>query len=69
MTAIILSEDDHDRVSRAIAEAEAGTAGEIIAVSAQVSDSYHDVGLHYAVGVLFMVLASVAIWPGRRLEP
>ena len=64
MKAITLSKDDHDRVSRAIAKAEAGTAGEIIAVTAPVSDSYHDVGLHYAVGVLFLVLASVAIWPG-----
>ena len=64
MTAIAHSKDDHDRVSAAIAEAEAGTAGEIVAVTAPVSDSYHDVGLHYAIGVLFLVLASVAIWPG-----
>jgi putative membrane protein len=64
VTAIELSKDDHDRVNRAISEAEAGTAGEIVAVTAPVSDSYHDVGLHYALGVLFLVLASVAIWPG-----
>ena len=59
-----LSEADHQRVSEAIAAAEAGTAGEIIAITAEQSDAYHDVGLHYAVGVLFMVLAVVAAWPG-----
>lgn len=64
MTAVALSKADHDRVSAAIAKAEGGTAGEIIAITAPVSDAYHDVGLHYALGVLFLVLASVAIWPG-----
>ena len=59
-----LSEADHQRVSAAIAEAEAGTAGEIIAVTAEQSDAYHDVGLHYAVGVLFLALATFAAWPG-----
>ena len=59
-----LSEADHQRVSAAIAQAEAGTAGEIIAITAEESDAYHDVGLHYAVGVLFLVLAFVAAWPG-----
>jgi putative membrane protein len=59
-----LSEADHQRVSEAIARAEAGTAGEIIAITTEQSDAYHDVGLHYAVGVLFLVLAKVAIWPG-----
>jgi putative membrane protein len=64
VSAIDISNDDHDRVSAAIAKAEAGTAGEIVAVTAPVSDSYHDVGLHYAIGVLFLVLAGVAVWPG-----
>ena len=59
-----LAEPEHQRVSAAIADAESGTAGEIIAVTAERSDAYHDVGLHYAVGVLFLVLAFVAIWPG-----
>ena len=58
-----LSEADHQRVSEAIAAAEAGTAGEIIAVTTEQSDAYHDVGLHYAVGILFLVLAIVAAWP------
>jgi putative membrane protein len=62
-----LSEADHERVSAAIAEAEAKSDGEIIAIAADQSDSYHDVGLHYAVLVLFLVLAFFAAWP-HQLE-
>jgi putative membrane protein len=51
----------------AIAEAEAKSDGEIIAIAADQSDSYHDVGLHYAVLVLFLVLAFFAAWP-HQLE-
>jgi putative membrane protein len=58
-----LSEADHARVSAAIAEAEAKSDGEIIAIAADTSDAYHDVGLHYAVLVLFLVLAFFAAWP------
>jgi putative membrane protein len=62
-----LSADDHARVSAAIAAAEAKSDGEIIAIAADQSDAYHDVGLHYAVLVLFLVLAFFAIWP-QQLE-
>ena len=58
-----LTADDHSRVSAAIAAAEAKSDGEIIAIAADQSDAYHDVGLHYAVLVLFLVLAFFAIWP------
>jgi putative membrane protein len=58
-----LSETDHQKVSAAIAAAEAGTAGEIIAVTTDQSDAYHDVGLHYAAGVAFLTLAIFAAWP------
>ena len=58
-----MSQADHELVSAAIAEAEAGTAGEIVAVTADQSDAYHDVGLHYAVAVAFLVLACFAAWP------
>jgi putative membrane protein len=58
-----LSEADHARVSEAIAAAEAGTSGEILAVAAEQSDAYHDVGLHYAVAVLFLVIAFFAWQP------
>lgn len=62
-----LSSEDHARVSAAIAEAEAKSDGEIIAIAADRSDAYHDVGLHYAVLVLFLVLAFFAAWP-HQLE-
>ena len=58
-----LTADDHARVSTAIAAAEAKSDGEIIAITADQSDAYHDVGLHYAVLVLFLVLAFFATWP------
>ena len=58
-----ISDSDHDKVSAAIASAEAGTSGEILAVTAEQSDPYHDVGLHYAIAVLFLVLAVFAVKP------
>jgi putative membrane protein len=65
MVDVTLTIDDHARVSAAIAAAEAVSDGEIIAISADRSDSYHDVGLHYAILVLFLVLAIFAAWPGQ----
>jgi putative membrane protein len=58
-----LSEADHDKVSAAITAAEAGTAGEIVAVATPISDSYHDVALHWALVPLFAVLAWAAWRP------
>ncbi len=60
-----LSAEDHARVSAAIAAAEEKSDGEIIAITADQSDAYHDVGLHYAVFVLFLVLAFFAAMPER----
>lgn len=60
-----MNEDDHGKVSAAIAAAESGTDGEVIAMITERSDSYHDVGLHYAVAVLFLVLAWFAAWPSQ----
>jgi putative membrane protein len=58
-----LSEEDHRKVSTAIAAAEASSDGEIVAVATGLSDPYHDVALHWAVLVLFAVLAWAAICP------
>ena len=58
-----LSEEDHTKVSAAIAEAEAKSDGEILAVTTQLSDSYHDVALHWAVLALIGTLAIFAAWP------
>ena len=60
-----LTAEDHAKVSAAIAAAEEKSDGEIIAIAADQSDAYHDVGLHYAVLVLFLVLAFFAIWPDQ----
>ena len=58
-----LSEADHARVSAAIAEAEKRSNGEIVAVATPISDSYHDVALHWAVAALLLVLAWAAWKP------
>jgi putative membrane protein len=58
-----LSEADHDKVSAAIAAAEANTDGEIVAVATPISDPYHDVALHWALVPLFAVLAWAAWRP------
>jgi putative membrane protein len=58
-----LSEADHAKVNAAIAAAEAKSDGEIVAVVTPISDPYHDVALHWAVLVLFAVLAWAAACP------
>ena len=60
---IELSDADHAKVSKAISAAEAGTDGEIVAVASPLSDSYHDVALHWALILLFAVLAWAAWRP------
>ena len=62
-----LSEADHEKVSKAIAAAEARTNGEIVAVATPISDAYHDVALHWALIPLFAVLAWAA-WRPSALE-
>lgn len=70
-----LTAEDHAKVSAAIAAAEEKSAGEIIAVTTDMSDKYHDVGLHYAVLVMFAALALFAavpnclIWWYEKLLP
>ncbi len=58
-----MSEADHRRVSDAIAAAEAQSDGEIIAVTTDLSDAYHDVALHWAVLALIATLAIFAAAP------
>src|SRR3954449_12585370 len=58
-----LSDDDREKVSAAIAAAEAKSNGEIVAVVTPISDSYHDVALHWALMPLFAVLAWAAWRP------
>ena len=58
-----LTKADHDLVSAAVAEAEALTSGEIVTIVARRSDAYHDVGLHWAIGALFLTLGWFATFP------
>ena len=62
-----LSEADHEKVSAAIAGAEANTNGEMVAVATPISDAYHDVALHWALVPLFAVLAWAA-WRPTALQ-
>lgn len=59
----LLSNADHEKVSHAIAAAEALSDGEILAVVTEQSDPYHDVALHWAILVLIAVLAWFAAFP------
>jgi putative membrane protein len=58
-----LTQADRQRVSDAIAAAEANSSGEIVAVATPISDAYHDVALHWALIPLFAVLAWAAWRP------
>jgi putative membrane protein len=58
-----LSDADREKISAAIAAAEANSNGEIVAVATPISDAYHDVALHWALVPLFAVLAWAAWRP------
>lgn len=60
---IHLTPADHEKVSAAVAQAEAHTSGEIVTIVARRSDSYHDVGLSWAAAVVFVALALAAAFP------
>jgi putative membrane protein len=58
-----LSEADHALVSEAVAKAERASDAEIVTIVAPRSDAYHDVGLHYALLAMLLVLAVGAMLP------
>lgn len=60
-----ISDADHDRISRAVQQAESNSDGEIVTVIAPRSDAYHDVGLHYAVAAILILLTFVAAFPNH----
>jgi putative membrane protein len=60
---IHFTDADREKISAAIAAAEADTSGEIVVVATPISDAYHDVGLHWALVPLFAVLAWAAWRP------
>lgn len=61
------TDSDREKVSAAIAAAESKTDGEIVAVATPISDSYHDVALHWAILVMILVLAWAA-WRPTALQ-
>ncbi len=63
------TEEDHARVSAAVAAAEAGTDAEIVTVVAPFSDKYHDVALHWAIFLAVGALFAAARWPSLALWP
>ncbi len=58
-----LSEADHKLVTEAVGEAEKSTDGEIVTIVTDLSDKYHDAGLHWAIGMTFLFLSTLAIFP------
>jgi len=63
MEKLTISDADHDRISAAVSAAEGHTDGEIVTIIAPKSDSYHDVGLHYAIAAMLALLTIVAAFP------
>jgi putative membrane protein len=62
------SESDHALVTEAVAKAERSSDGEIVTIVAPRSDSYHDVGLHYAVLAMLLVPTAAAILPQAWID-
>lgn len=60
---ISMTDADHKLVTDAVAAAEASTDGEIVTIVARRSDAYHDVGLHWAILCVFLVIAAAAAMP------
>ena len=58
-----LSPEEHQLVTAAVSEAEKSTDGEIVTIVADLSDKYYDAGLQWAIGITFLFLSSLAIFP------
>lgn len=58
-----VSEADHQRVTDAVAAAEAHTDGEIVTVIARQSNDYDDVALVWASAIAFLAMSLVALCP------
>ncbi|WAC23928.1 TPM domain-containing protein [Blastomonas sp. SL216] len=58
-----ISPDEHCIVTAAVAEAEKQTDGEIVTVIAGHSDDYRETPIYWAVAVMFLALACIAVFP------
>lgn len=63
-----LSTAEADAINAAIRAAEQRTDGEIMVIAARSSDSYHDVGLHWAILAMLLALALFASFPDAHLR-
>lgn len=63
-----LSAEEHERVSTAVAAAEAQTSGEIVAVLTDRSDGYSDIALAWSAVAAFTALAFAAFFPDFTLS-
>ena len=66
---VSLSEEDHRRVSDAVAQAEGDSDAEIVTVVAAQSDRYHDAALHWAILAAVTALIAASVWPRLALWP
>jgi putative membrane protein len=60
--------EDHALVTAAVTKAELASDGEIVTIVSSQSDSYHDVGLHYAVLAMLLVPAAFAMFPQSLID-
>jgi putative membrane protein len=58
-----LSESDHARIGAAVAAAEGHSAGEIVTILTERSDSYRDIALVWSIFAAFLALSALAIAP------
>jgi putative membrane protein len=63
-----VSQEDHQLVTAAVAEAEHHTSGEIVTIVTDLSDDYDDVALAWASVVAFLALSVVAFMPDFYLD-
>jgi putative membrane protein len=63
----MLTSEDRKRIAEAVSAAEMASAGEIVTIVTQQSDSYRDVALAWSISVAFLALAALELAPGFYL--
>jgi putative membrane protein len=64
---MVMTSNDHSRISDAVHRAEAGTAGEIVTIIADSSDRYLDVALWWSIAFAIAALSALAAFPSYWL--
>ena len=68
MVSVRFTPEDHALVTAAVTQAERSSDGEIVTIVSEKSDSYHDVGLHYAVLAMLLVPALLGVLPQSLID-